>query len=171
MKTRSSAIWLGRGTSIKPATEIRRIAAALPERNFKPYIKDAEEVFLRTAWKPLTPDALLESVDNAIPSTRLDIAIPLGAEPKTSNRKLAQRSRNYGEIETALRQIAEANPISHSEVFEFLNGRVPIPHAEPFKTAKGWSAGFARDPTKARSWLSIQWRMLGLPPFRRGPKK
>jgi hypothetical protein len=70
-----------------------------------------------------------------------------------------------------LRQIADAHPRSHEEVFQQLEDRrARLPDARPFSAARGWMAGFRKDPTRARSWLSKRWSALGLSPFPRGPK-
>jgi hypothetical protein len=73
-------------------------------------------------------------------------------------------------IDDALRKIAEMHPKDHEEVFNYLDGRVRCPNAEPFRSAGGWSAGFQKDKAGARAWLSKAWSELNLPPFRRGPK-
>jgi len=80
-------------------------------------------------------------------------------------------SRKYEGIDKMLRQIADAHPRSHEEVFQQLEDRrARLPDARPFSAARGWMAGFRKDPTRARSWLSKRWSALGLSPFPRGPK-
>jgi hypothetical protein len=86
-------------------------------------------------------------------------------------RSASKKVGPYTEIDKALRQIALAVPTSQEEVFKQLDSRkVKVPPAEPFHTAKGWGAGFKRDPSSARSWLSKRWKTLGLATLPRGPK-
>jgi hypothetical protein len=47
---------------------------------------------------------------------------------------------------------------------------VPVPPAEPFVTARGWTAGFVRKPGAARAWLSKRWKDLKLRGLPKGPK-
>jgi hypothetical protein len=103
---------------------------------------------------------------------------PLGAQEqqrpgkRPRRNKPTRRNAKYEAIYRALREISDAAPESHEEVFGFLNDRhVPIPNAEPFKAAGGWLQGFRQNPHEARAWLSKAWRRLGLPAFARGPKK
>ena len=94
-------------------------------------------------------------------------------EPRKSAspvRKPVRRSARNERIDSALQKIAEMRPRNHREVFKALEGRVGPPEAEPFGTARGWLAGFQKNPHGARSWLSKAWARLELPPFRRGPK-
>jgi hypothetical protein len=93
------------------------------------------------------------------------------AQRRTASRSKPKRPNpRYKAIYEKLKAIAEARPRSHDDVFRMLNGRVGIPHAEPFETAGGWLAGFRKEPKLARSWLSKVWKVLHLPPFPRGPK-
>jgi hypothetical protein len=86
-------------------------------------------------------------------------------------RKPARRDPRYEKIEKALRQIAEARPKNHNEVFSLLDERgIPLPRAAPFVGAKGWLAAFHKDKHAARVWLSKAWSRLNLPSFSRGPK-
>ena len=104
----------------------------------------------------------------------------LGEDPaKRANAVVSRptrRNKKYETIDRLLRHTAESRPKSHQEVFEQLESRhiegrrVPIPPAEPFASARGWIAGFQKDPAGARAWLSKRWKALGLPPFPRGPK-
>ncbi|HEX3818806.1 MAG TPA: hypothetical protein VHW45_00655 [Candidatus Sulfotelmatobacter sp.] len=88
-----------------------------------------------------------------------------------SARRLVKRSAKYGAIDLALEKFAEALPQSHEEVFRHLEERGKRhPSAEPFGTARGWMAGFKKDPARARVWLSKRWALLRLPPFAAGPK-
>jgi hypothetical protein len=74
-------------------------------------------------------------------------------------------------IDVALQEIAESRPSRQDEVFQSLDGRhVVIPPAEPFLTARGWTAGFRQDKAAARAWLSKRWAELELSPLPRGPK-
>jgi hypothetical protein len=81
-----------------------------------------------------------------------------------------RRNPKYASIDDNLRKIAQSHPSSHKAVFQLLEGRARIPNAEPFRSAQGWCAGFAKNPVAARAWLSKQWARLKLPPFPRGPK-
>src|ERR1035438_5567027 len=81
-----------------------------------------------------------------------------------------KRSSKYEAIDDALQAIAAAKPKSHREVFEQLDGRIHPPNAEPFASARGWMAGFKRNPARAAQWLSKRWAALRLPTFPRGPK-
>jgi hypothetical protein len=85
-------------------------------------------------------------------------------------RKRAQNP-TYGEIDKCLKEIAKSQPRSHEEVFKALDGRVPVPDCKPFRSAKGWWAGYDKRTDRARAWLSMRWGRLHLPPFRPGPKK
>jgi hypothetical protein len=87
-----------------------------------------------------------------------------------SRRPPVQQSEKYAAIDKALKSVAESLPKTQEEVFKALDGRVAHAEAEPFKTARGWHAGFKKDSPRARSWLSKSWSRLGLPPFSRGPK-
>jgi hypothetical protein len=97
---------------------------------------------------------------------------PAAKTPRSSTRRRRRRNDKYLEIESALREIAEARPKSHQKVFASLEERkVPVPNCEPFKTARGWLKGVSKDPHRAAKWLSTTWGQLELPPFPRGPKK
>jgi len=85
-------------------------------------------------------------------------------------RKPVRRSPRYEAIDSTLRRIAESRPTSHEAVFRALDGRIPIPNAEPFGSAGGWLIGFRRNKTAARTWLSKAWSRLSLLAFPRGPK-
>lgn len=85
-------------------------------------------------------------------------------------RQPARLNARYALIDDALRKASEAKPKNHEEVIRFLDGRLRIPHAEPFESAGGWFAGFVKNPTTARVWLSKRWALLNLPAFARGPK-
>ena len=92
-------------------------------------------------------------------------------EESQKTRKPVRRNSRYEEIDRALREISEARPKSHEEVFRFLNDRgVGVPNRRPFKVAGGWFKGFQRDGHAASAWLSQAWGRLGLPAFPRGPK-
>lgn len=86
-----------------------------------------------------------------------------------TRRKPIRRATNM-RIDKELRRAAEMHPSNHEQVFHALEGRAPIPPAKPFNLARGWLAGFHRDPPAARAWLSKAWSHLGLPPFPHGPK-
>ena len=94
----------------------------------------------------------------------------LQTHPVQSARKPVRRHGRYATIDEALQKIAEMRPTSHAEAFRCLQGRAPLPYAEPFKTAQGWLTGFQRDQPRARAWLAKAWSRPELPPFRRGPK-
>jgi hypothetical protein len=84
-----------------------------------------------------------------------------------------KRAKNstYSKIDECLKEIEKSKPRSHAEVFAALDGRVPVPDCEPFRSAKGWRHGYRAQPDRARAWLSRRWARLNLPPFRPGPKK
>jgi len=96
---------------------------------------------------------------------------PLKRPFHEENPRPKKRDLKYAAVDAALRQIAEARPRSHEEVFRSLEGRTCIPNAEPFLSARGWLAGFKRNKPTARAWLSRAWYRLNLPPFPRGPKQ
>jgi len=82
-----------------------------------------------------------------------------------------RRNAKYNQIDAALKEISQSRPRTQEEVFQSLDGRhVPLPLAEPFASARGWMAGFNRDRSAARSWLSKIWSDLRLPPLPKGPK-
>jgi hypothetical protein len=93
-----------------------------------------------------------------------------GPEQSRMGKKPVRPNKHYRAIDRALREIAESRPETQEEIFQALEGRVPIPRTEPFVTARGWITGFHRDEATARSWLSKRWRGLDLPPLPRGPK-
>jgi hypothetical protein len=100
-------------------------------------------------------------------------SVSAAAEPSSRlARKPARRNRQSAAIDKALREFAEALPKNHEEVFRQLDNReVAILNRQPFKSAGGWLAGFRQNRHLASSWLSQVWGRLGLPAFRRGPKK
>lgn len=85
-------------------------------------------------------------------------------------RRPPRRNPSYETIDRVLRDIAAAGPKSQLDVLRELDGRAPIPNAQPFREAGGWMAGFKQNRSAARVWLSRTWSRLGLPPFRMGPK-
>jgi hypothetical protein len=91
-------------------------------------------------------------------------------EQPMGNAMRARRNPAYLEIDQCLRVIASSHPQSQKDVFQYLDGRVKTPNAEPFRSAKGWLDGFRKDPIAARAWVSKVWRQLGLPSLPRGPK-
>ena len=85
-------------------------------------------------------------------------------------KKPARRHIKYERIDKALREISEASPKNHEEVFRYLDDRnISRPNRKPFKS--GWIKGYHTDPHAARAWLSQAWTRLELPAFPRGPKK
>jgi len=94
-----------------------------------------------------------------------------GVSPPAQAKKPGRRNQKYKAIDEALQKIAESRPRTQEAVFSALEGRVGYPPAEPFESARGWMAGFGRDPRAARAWLSKRWGELDLPAFARGPKK
>jgi hypothetical protein len=87
-----------------------------------------------------------------------------------SNSLAKRRNPRYAKIDTVLRAISESHPKGHKDVFELLEGRVSVPDADPFRSARGWINGFNSDSAAARAWLSKAWKRLDLTPFPRGPK-
>jgi hypothetical protein len=95
-----------------------------------------------------------------------------GPDPDARKRKPVRQNQRYTKIDGSLKEIAEARPTTQEEVFQMLDERrVVTPPAEPFRTARGWAAGFERNEPVARAWLSKRWALLGLPTLPRGPKK
>jgi hypothetical protein len=104
--------------------------------------------------------------------TGLDTQEPQPSKKSGKAKGRARRAPKYEEIDEALVSISEACPENHEEVFDYLKQRhIPIPNAEPFKSAGGWLQGFKQSPPRAQAWLSLKWGRLGLRPFARGPKK
>jgi hypothetical protein len=97
---------------------------------------------------------------------------PVGSPPpaNATARKRLRRNKRYEKIDRTLIEISAAQPVNHEEFFGSLEGRVPIPPAEPFANAGGWKVGFRKDRRAAQAWLSKRWALLELPPFPRGPK-
>jgi hypothetical protein len=101
---------------------------------------------------------------STVPDVQRHSEVPSGKRP-------VRRSKTLKTIDEKLEKIADIHPQTQEEVFEALNGRVIFPQAEPFKTARGWLAGFRDDEAMARAWLSKRWGELNLAPLPRGPKK
>jgi hypothetical protein len=123
--------------------------------------------------QPYTPagTAALQRIKALLPDERILLRSSAAKrDPERSTKQPARRSRQYEQIDEALRQVAESRPKSHEEALRLLDHRTRLPNAEPFVSAKGWIAGFNKDPRAARAWLSKQWSRLNLPPFPRGPK-
>lgn len=121
---------------------------------------DSSDSLGSTQAKPERHGALLHSEETLAP------------KENRKTKKPVRRNEKYEKIDKALRQIANALPNNHEEVFQFLDARkVEIPGREPFKAARGWMKGFQQKPHAARAWLSPQWKRLNLPAFARGPKK
>ena len=118
-------------------------------------------------WKQYQ-ELLLDAIESqaqthrSIPSSK---GLPLGQGPKT-----VKRSPKFERIDAALRSIAESLPTTHEEVFRALDGRAPVPKAQPFGKTGGWLSGYKRDPAAAHVWLSKAWSRLRLAPFAKGPK-
>lgn len=109
--------------------------------------------------------------------TAATVQIPPASDSKEADRRKprgkepTRRNPRYKQIDAALRNISESRPRTQEEVFQLLDGRhVPPPPAEPFHSARGWMAGFRRDRSAARAWLSKRWSELKLTPLPRGPK-
>jgi hypothetical protein len=97
---------------------------------------------------------------------------PQGPRESRKAKKPARRNAKYEGIDKVLREIAEARPKRHEEVFRQLDDRnVAIPNRQPFKSAGGWLKGFQRNRHSASAWLSQAWGRLNLPAFPRGPQK
>lgn len=75
-------------------------------------------------------------------------------------RKPARRNAKNKHIDSKLQEMAKMRPRNHEDVFRALEGRIRHPQAEPFVSARGWLAGFQRNPHAARSWLSKAWSRL-----------
>lgn len=137
---------------------------------------------------PFAPDEAggLQSAELKLEGSR-DTRLGLrGPTPELLNRKtLANRAKEIGRtvkkpvrrnakyelIDKALREISEAHPKNHAEVFRILDDReILLPNRKSFKTAGGWTRGFQRNPHEASAWLSTAWKRLGLAAFARGPK-
>jgi hypothetical protein len=106
------------------------------------------------------------------------VQIPPAYDSKEANKSKGRgkdptrRNPRYKQIDAALKEISESRPRTQEEVFQSLDNRhVPLPPAEPFHSARGWMAGFRRDRSAARSWLSKRWSELNLTPLPRGPKR
>lgn len=107
--------------------------------------------------RPPTFDELMREFE--VPSTKF-----------RSTRSPKQNPKNKA-IDDGIRQIADILPTTQEEIFKALDQRrVPLPLAEPFSTAKGWTAGMRRNEKTARAWLSKRWKRLRLAPLPRGPK-
>jgi hypothetical protein len=137
---------------------------------------------------PLAAEGELLSPDETTPDAdhnRVAASDPaLGAQKQQRpakrlrrNQPIRRRNAKYEAIYKALREISEAAPKNHEEVFRSLDGRkvdgrklVP-PSRKPFKGAGGWLKGFQQNQPAARTWLSQAWARLDLPPFAPGPKK
>jgi hypothetical protein len=102
-------------------------------------------------------------------ATMLEAAVAAAPAPFKTPRP-PKRSPKYQEIDKVLQNTAESRPKNHEEVFQALDRRTRVPNAEPFRSARGWYAGFQKDPEAARAWLSKRWGLLNLPRFLRGPK-
>jgi hypothetical protein len=108
--------------------------------------------------------------------TAESVQTPLASDRKEADKKKGlgkptRRNPSYKQIDAALRGVSESRPRTQEEVFQSLDGRhVPLPPAEPFHSARGWMAGFRRDRSVARAWLSKRWSELNLSPLPRGPK-
>ena len=113
-------------------------------------------------------------VSAPLPPAEKNVGNAQGARVPTESRKAKRpirRNQKYRVIDVALQEIAESRPSRQDEVFQSLDGRhVVIPPAEPFLTARGWTAGFRQDKAAARAWLSKRWAELELSPLPRGPK-
>jgi len=105
------------------------------------------------------------------------VGLPPTSDDKEADKKKGRgkeptrRNPRYKQIDAALKEISESRPRTQEEVFQSLDNRhVPLPPAEPFHSARGWMAGFRRDRSAARSWLSKRWSELNLTPLPKGPK-
>jgi hypothetical protein len=134
-------------------------------------IRDAAEI-----GKVLSPASA--NADRSRTAGSVQMARGEGAKEAQELRKdrngktLTRRNPKYKVIDEALKEIAESQPRTQEEVFQSLEGRhVVIPACEPFVTARGWMAGFRRNESLARQWLSKRWAELHLPSFLRGPKR
>jgi hypothetical protein len=127
------------------------------------FLGGCREEWRISALKAGKPDrsALVRNVDR-----------PRIADESRNAKKPLRRNARYEGIDRALREISEARPKNHEEVFQFLDDRkVPVPNRKPFKVAGGWVKAFQQNRHSASAWLSQAWGRLGLPAFARGPKK
>jgi hypothetical protein len=98
-------------------------------------------------------------------------ALSQGLEESRSRKRPVRRNQRYKKIDDALQEIADSRPRTQEAVFQSLDDRdVVLPAAEPFMSMRGWIAGFSRNKSAARAWLSKRWTELYLPPLPRGPK-
>jgi hypothetical protein len=162
------------------ATEaIRKLKEAFPNENLTPVEMDSEEFVRQKTWTPLSPTEFLDIVLTPAGSTsdgedgarRPPSDHERDPQVRSKPTKPVRRNTSYEKIDKALQAIAESRPCTQEEILTLLDGRCKVfPPAEPFATAFGWMAGFRRDKTAARAWLSKRWRELNLPPLPRGPK-
>jgi hypothetical protein len=113
-------------------------------------------------------DAERNRVAESDPAARPQRQQPHNSGP--AGKKPVRRNARYERIDIALRQISQAHPKNHEEVFRFLNDRnVARPARKVFRD--GWLKGFQMNRPVASAWLSHAWARLDLPSFPRGPKK
>ncbi|MEO8592277.1 MAG: hypothetical protein ABI759_03055 [Candidatus Solibacter sp.] len=151
----------GRALSQRLIDLIRRVADAA---NKQPHAAD----------KLSDRNSNLSVPDISVPAVPIDPTVAIDPDisstKPTAGSSPRRRNRGFGVIDSALREIAKSLPKSHEEVFRQLDGRVDVPFANPFRSAKGWHTGFKKNRPLARAWLSHRWAGLNLPPFPRGPK-
>ncbi|MGA7415175.1 MAG: hypothetical protein WBW33_32185, partial [Bryobacteraceae bacterium] len=130
--------------------------------------RDVAEMNAAAAEGEESPGApVTSSIPTMLPAQERQIL-----EEHRQPKKPARRSAKYEMIDETLREIADACPKDHAEVFRLLDeGKVAVPNRKPFKAAGGWLKGFQRDRHSASVWLSQAWGKLRLPAFPPGPKK
>jgi hypothetical protein len=191
--------WLGRviidglarrGTA-EASRQVRRIKETLPGEPLEFLTRSTEELVRRNTWRPMSPSDLLDLARSAstLPqgadrpwSTQVNTESLAGQHRTTADKKPrtsgargsrpSRRNAKYEAIDKTLREIADARPKNHEDVFRLLDeGKVAVPNRKPFRAAGGWLKGFQRDRHAASVWLSQDWGRLMLPPFAPGPKK
>lgn len=146
---------------------------ALLEKRIKAYrpnlTREELDRLKQRLWEKIRLNELRQATSDADDArTRLELSQTKFQETLA---KRAKRNSRYEDIDGMLRQIASAQPKDHKEVFTTLDERsIRIPNADPFRSARGWVAGFKKNRPLAQAWLSKRWSDLNLPQFPRGPK-
>ena len=155
---------------------LRYIAEAVGEVSRPPELVRMRQVLWLMIAEEIIPGSgsCTKKLEKRLMTMLMEERIPYweaeAARPPAKVPKPVRRNAGYAAIDSVVREIAQSKPKTHEEVFNLLDGRVAHPSAEPFKSARGWHAGFKKDPARARTWLSKSWSRLKLPAFSRGPK-